>query len=168
MRDVIKEWTEYGIDYVAFTESDLTADHPRENQTAPDASEGPEVLEQFEQYLERYDAGEWHYIGVVVEASIFEVELASDSVWGIESDAVDYHRTVADELFSEVRVEALEELERRAKRGPAPNPRLEGLSGPLRAHPADVGAPEAVQNGAGIYNADEYAARQRGLESFRS
>lgn len=39
----------------------------------------------------------WNYVGVIVTASRAGIELASDSLWGIESDAGDYLATVADE-----------------------------------------------------------------------
>lgn len=49
---------------------------------------------------------EWHYCGVVVTATVGGLELASSSLWGIESNAGDYLTEASNELLQECMTEA--------------------------------------------------------------
>ena len=60
--------------------------------------------------LRDYCAGHWSYVGVIVTASRHGIELASASLWGIESDAGDYLEEVARELAGEVQEQAREQV----------------------------------------------------------
>lgn len=61
--------------------------------------------------LRNFCDGDWHYCGVIVTVSRNGIELASASLWGVESDAGDYLREVADELACEAMAEARDTLE---------------------------------------------------------
>ena len=58
--------------------------------------------------LRRFCAGDWGYIGVIVE----DARGRQASLWGIESDSHDYHKEVARELADEMIVQAREERRR--------------------------------------------------------
>jgi hypothetical protein len=50
------------------------------------------------QYLRRWCQGDWFYIGIVVRTEDDEV---SHSLWGIESDATEYHKEIVEELAAQ-------------------------------------------------------------------
>lgn len=56
--------------------------------------------------LRQWCNDEWRYVGVIVEVERQGVKLATSSLWGIEDDAGDYLREVADELADEALDEA--------------------------------------------------------------
>lgn len=60
--------------------------------------------------LRAWCTDEWHWLGVVVTASRNGIELGRDSLWGIESDAGEYLREVADDLAAQAIAEAREAL----------------------------------------------------------
>jgi hypothetical protein len=61
--------------------------------------------------LRRFCDGDWHYLGLIVTASRNGIELASASLWGLESDCGDYLDSVARELSGEALEQAQEQLE---------------------------------------------------------
>lgn len=63
------------------------------------------------EYLRAWCNDDWSYCGVIVTASRNGVELASASLWGIESNAGDYLRDVANELLEDALGQAREALE---------------------------------------------------------
>ena len=66
------------------------------------------VLRDFE-FLRGWCNDEWSYVGVVVtllDADGDEVPAVQGSLWGIESDAYEYHKEVAADLASELLAEA--------------------------------------------------------------
>lgn len=56
--------------------------------------------------LQAYCNGDWHYIGVIVDAYREGIKLGSASLWGIESDADGYLEEAAEELAAEAVEEA--------------------------------------------------------------
>jgi hypothetical protein len=48
--------------------------------------------------LRKWCESDWYYVGVIVTVSRNGIELASDSLWGIESDATDHLLETANEL----------------------------------------------------------------------
>lgn len=79
-----------------------------------------EAVEQDFRYLQGWCTDEWCWIGIIVE----EVNSGEErSLWGIESDAYDYHREVANELADEINHHlddiAAEEIEELAHRSGA-------------------------------------------------
>lgn len=49
---------------------------------------------------------QWNYVGIIVTASRAGIELASASLWGIESDSADYLTECANELAQEAMTDA--------------------------------------------------------------
>lgn len=59
------------------------------------------------QRLEDYDRGHWNMLGICVSMLVGGVEVASDSLWGIESDADEaYHEEVIGDLIGECQAQA--------------------------------------------------------------
>lgn len=52
------------------------------------------------EFLRKWCAGDWHYIGVIVTVSRHGAEVAQDSLWGIE-DCGDYWRETAAEMVND-------------------------------------------------------------------
>lgn len=52
-------------------------------------------------YLKAWCDDKWHYVGVVVTVSKAGIELATESLWGIESNADSYLVEAANELIGE-------------------------------------------------------------------
>lgn len=71
--------------------------------------------EDFEVSQERLTAwrqNEWCFVGVKVTASFEKSKLASRALWGINSDAGEYLREVADELAEEMQNEVSASLKK--------------------------------------------------------
>lgn len=63
------------------------------------------------EYLRGWCNDEWSYCGIIVTAYRDDIELGSASLWGIESNAGEYLRDVANELLEEALGQAREALE---------------------------------------------------------
>lgn len=68
--------------------------------------------------LEDYNRGNWYMVGVIAEVFFADVELAQDSVWGVESDAGAYfaevESNVADEALTAARAKLVEIVQKTA------------------------------------------------------
>jgi len=62
------------------------------------------------EFLRGWCNDEWHYCGVIVSIARDGEELASASLWGIESNAGDYLADTAEELAAEAMAEALSKV----------------------------------------------------------
>lgn len=96
----IKEWEQDGLELAAFTEVDYHTTFEDWDEPTND-EDTQEFRELYFSRKRQYEAGVWSWVGVVVTASKFGVELGSASLWGIESDSSEYHQQVADELADE-------------------------------------------------------------------
>lgn len=59
------------------------------------------VMADYE-YLRRWCNDEWHYCGIVVTKLVDGCKAESASIFGVESDADDYHKEIIKELIDEL------------------------------------------------------------------
>lgn len=101
MRSIIKEWEQDGYDLTAYHIPDESGLTPEDREEGPMAGDSPEWVETWHSRLAQFRGGAWYYVGVIVEARKFGVELGSASLRGIESDSSEYYEQVAGELAEE-------------------------------------------------------------------
>ena len=122
-REEIKRFEQDGFELVAFTSpDDYMNSIPYEDFDEPP---GPEDTKEFtDLYYNRknqLEQGLWHFVGVIVEASLTlqysgkidrKIVLGDASLWGIESDAGEYFEEVIQELAPEALDEAKANLQK--------------------------------------------------------
>lgn len=84
---------------------------PVENYTGTSEAEIRKYCEQDYQRMERLQRGDWYFLGIVAKAEVhlagsYVVQrITSGGLWGIESDAPEYHKEIEREELSSLKTQ---------------------------------------------------------------
>lgn len=100
-KEEIARFEQDGFELVAYLTPDEVSNSEslEENWPAPDPLQQPDFAESYFRLKEEYENGEWNWVGVIVEASVNNVILGEDSLWGIASMDTDY---IKDEVVPDL------------------------------------------------------------------